>query len=414
MKAVVSSTQPRSKMNSKTPPVMEVLFLCPWLPWPLNSGGKLRTFNLIRSVAPWARVHLRAVLEPDQGQADVDALAPYCASLKAFPREAPGAMMRFTHSKMERWFHSPALIDSVRHELMSEAFDVVHLDELLQARILPPESASHRSTPVIQHHHKLDTVFARNNTSLSGLEKHFDTWKIGRLERESAGRHRHHLLCSPDDAKNLGTRYPDLKCSVVPSGYDPDYFKIPTDSKARSTDELCFVGSMDYIPNVVAIKHFVNQVLPKIRAERPGVKLNIVGRNPVPEIEALACDHVNVTGAVPDVRPWLSTASAMVVPLTIGGGTRLKIVEAMAMQCPVISTTIGAEGLGLSHGKELLLADSDEDFARETAGLLANPKSTQSMASKAAQYVEDNLTWSRLSERLARVWRDASKVAPLI
>lgn len=387
---------------------MEVLFLCPWLPWPLNSGGKLRTFNLIRAVTPWARVHLRAVLEPDQGQADVDALAPYCASLKAYPREAAGPLMRLTHSKMERWFHSPALIRAVRTELHDTDFDLVHIDELLHARILPPPSSGRRP-PVVQHHHKLDLDFAQSNPELNGLEGRFDAWKIGRLERESAERHEHHLLCSEDDAAILGARYPGLDCSVVPSGYDPDYFQPPTPPPARDPGALCFVGSMDYLPNVGAMTHFVERVLPEVRAARPDVTLAIVGRNPTASVQRLA-EHpgVEVTGAVDDVRPWLSRSAAMVVPLTIGGGTRLKIVEAMAMECPVVSTTVGAEGLGMQDGRELLLADGDAAFAQAALAALEDPAAAHERATTAAAYVRRNLTWSRLAERLARVWREVS------
>lgn len=411
MSTGVQEKAPKMKGSPSPARVMEVLFLCPWLPWPLNSGGKLRTFNLIKSVAPWARVHLRAVLEPDQGQADVDALAPYCASLKAFRREAASPLMRLTHSKMERWFHSPAMIAAVRQELATEDYDVVHVDELLHARILPPASAGGRRPPVVQHHHKLDTVFAKSNTQVSGLEKHFDAWKVHRLERESADRHRHHLLCSPDDAEILGGRYPRLSCSVVPSGYDPDYFTPTEPAPERVPGELCFVGSMDYAPNTGAVLHFVHHILPRMVRQRPDVHFKIVGRNPTHEILALKSERVEVTGGVPDVRPWLSRASAMVVPLAIGGGTRLKIVEAMAMDCPVVSTTIGAEGLGLVHEQELLLADTDADFAAATLTLLNDREGASEMALRGRSYVESNLTWARLAERLARVWRDVSASA---
>ena len=391
---------------------LDVLFLCPWLPWPLDSGGKLRTFNLIHAVRPWARVHLRAVLEPDQGQAEVDALAPHCASLRAFPRERAGALMRLTHSKMERWFHSPALVAAVRQELLETDYDVVHVDELLHARILPrPEEltgAPRRRPPVVQHHHKLDTVFAQRVNAHRGLQKHFDAWKLHRLERESAGRHEHHLLCSPGDAEILRGRYPDIRCSVVPSGYDPDYFHPPADPPPRDEAHLVFVGSMDYGPNIDALTDFVARVLPKLLERRPDLRLSIVGRNPVPEVRALASDHVMVTGGVPDVRPWLTHATAMVVPLRIGGGTRLKIAEAMAMDCPVVSTTIGAEGLGLEHGGELLLADDTRAMVEACLGLVEDPAAAAAMAGRARAFIEEHLTWPKLAERLAGVWRSVA------
>jgi glycosyltransferase involved in cell wall biosynthesis len=162
---------------------------------------------------------------------------------------------------------------------------------------------------------------------------------------------------------------------------------------------------MDYGPNVGALTRFVERILPVILERRPDVHLSIVGRSPVPEIQALASEHVTVTGGVPDVRPWLARASALVVPLLIGGGTRLKIVEAMAMDCPVVSTTVGAEGLGLQHREHLLLADGTEDFARAVLELLDAPGEAGAMARRARSYVEDNLTWQTLAERLVSVWR---------
>ncbi|MDG1500361.1 MAG: glycosyltransferase [Planctomycetota bacterium] len=392
---------------------LKVLFLCPWLPWPLNSGGKIRTFNLIQSAGEWADIHLRAVLEPEQGQAEVDALAPHVASLKVFGRERPGAVMRFTRSKMERWFHSPKLADAVREELETERYDVVHIDELLHSRILPmvnrAASQFDHSPPVVQHHHKLDTNFAKSINTNRGLQKHFDSWKLNRLERKAANQHTHHLLCSDDDAAMLGGRYPSVSTSVVPSGYDPAYFTKGKDRTDRDPQHIVFVGSMDYGPNSGAVTRFVGRVMPLLLARRPSLHFSIVGRNPAPEILALASPNITVTGDVPDVRPYLAKASLMVVPLLIGGGTRLKIVEAMGMDCPVVSSTIGAEGLGLTHDQELLLADDSEPFAEAILALLDDPKRAERLANKARKYVEANLTWKRLAQNLVGVWRKVSQ-----
>jgi polysaccharide biosynthesis protein PslH len=392
---------------------LKVLFLCPWLPWPLNSGGKIRTFNLIQSAGEWADIHVRAVLEPDQGQADVDALAPHVASIMAFRRERPGALMRLTHSKMERWFHSPQLIASVRKEISQEKYDVIHIDELLHSRILPTivngSSKYGSPPPVIQHHHKLDTNFSKSINTNRGLQKHFDSWKIHRLEREAADRHSHHLLCSHDDAALLGGRYPKLSCSVVPSGYDPAYFSPGESLPERELEHIIFVGSMDYGPNIGAVARFVTGVLPLVLEKKPKLHLTIVGRNPTAEILALEGPNVAVTGSVPDVRPYLSQATLMIVPLLIGGGTRLKIVEAMGMSCPVVSSTIGAEGLGLTDGEELLLADDAESFAEAILSLIDNPVRASELAERAKSFVEANLTWNRLAKNLVQIWREVSR-----
>ena len=321
--------------------------------------------------------------------------------------------MRFTRSKMERWFHSPKLAEAIREELESERYDIVHIDELLHSRILPmvnkaASQAGHRP-PVVQHHHKLDTNFAKSINTNRGLQKHFDSWKLQRLERKAADQHTHHLLCSDDDAAMLGGRYPSVSTSVVPSGYDPAYFTQGESRPDRDDQHIVFVGSMDYGPNIGAVTRFVNRVMPLVLARRPDLHFSIVGRNPTPEILALASPNITVTGGVPDVRPYLAKASLMVVPLLIGGGTRLKIVEAMGMNCPVVSSTIGAEGLGLTPDRELLLADDSEPFAEAILVLLDDPKRAAKLAQRARKFVEANLTWKHLAENLVEVWRKVSQ-----
>jgi glycosyltransferase involved in cell wall biosynthesis len=274
------------------------------------------------------------------------------------------------------------------------------------------ESSRRHRPPVVQHHHKLDTNFAKSINTNRGLQKHFDSWKIHRLEREAAERHTHHLLCSDDDASLLGRRYPRLSCSVVPSGYDPSYFTPGEAAPAREDQHIVFVGSMDYGPNTGAVTRFVKSTLPLLLAQRPDLHFSIVGRNPTAEILSLQGPNITVTGSVPDVRPYLSRASLMVVPLLIGGGTRLKIVEAMGMNCPVVSSTIGAEGLGLTHANELLLADDSKLFAAAVLELINNPAMASELARKARVFVEARLTWRHLSKHLVDVWRRVSESRP--
>ena len=207
----------------------------------------------------------------------------------------------------------------------------------------------------------------------------------------------------------LGGRYPSLSCSVVPSGYDPAYFTQGDDRQVRDAEHIIFVGSMDYGPNIGAVTRFVQGVMPLLLARRPSLQFTIVGRNPTPEILALASPNITVTGGVPDVRPYLAKASLMVVPLLIGGGTRLKIVEAMGMDCPVISSTIGAEGLGLTHDRELLLADDSQGFAEAIFELLDDPQRAEALAKRARTFVEQNLTWKHLAHNLVEVWRKVSR-----
>jgi glycosyltransferase involved in cell wall biosynthesis len=390
---------------------VKVLFVCPFVPWPLDSGGKIRTFHLLKEASQHAEVHLRVIQEREPVPDAREALAPHAASVELFERARPGPLARWSQPKLERWSHAPALIRSVRAELAVGGFHLVHLDELLLARIVPVRSA----VPVVQHHHKLDTVLYGALAPDRGLARRFDLWKLRKLEVESTRRYRHHILCSAEDAEILRSRYGALDCSVVPSGYDPSTFTPTGTVAARSPELLVFVGSMDYGPNVEAMGHFVREVLPLIAAEQPRVRLQIVGSRPDSAVQALASDRVEVVGRVDDVRPFLERASALVVPLRIGGGTRLKIVEALALGTPVVSTTIGAEGLGLSSGKDLLKADGARAFAEATLQLLRDPDAAARLGRAGRSHVKEHLSWQVVATDLVDIWERvaiAGRISP--
>lgn len=379
---------------------MKVLFVCPFVPWPLENGGKIRTYHLLRQASAQAEIHLRAIQEPEPIEDAREALAPWCRTLGFFERSRPGSLERWKLPKLERWFHSRALLASVRDDLARGGFKLLHLDELLLARILPPE----REIPVVQHHHKLDTVLYDSLDRNTTLERRFDLWKLRRLEAESARRYRHHLLCSQGDAETLRSRYGALDVAVVPSGFDPGVFRAEPNAGPRAAERLLFLGSMDYGPNKEAVLRFARESLPRIRAARPAVVLEIVGANPGPEIRALAGPNVLITGRVDSVQPYLAQASALIVPLSIGGGTRLKIVEGLALATPVISTTIGAQGLGLVDGRHLVLADGAEAFAEATLRVLADPAGSARLGERGRAHVHEHFRWEVLGRELVDYW----------
>ncbi len=379
---------------------MKVLFVCPFVPWPLSSGGKVRTFNLIREASAHAELHVRVLREPQTTSGAEEALAPYCKTLAFFDRTPPSRSDRILRPKLERWFHSDPLSEEIRSVLARGEVRLVHLDELLLARFVP----GGRAVPVVQHHHKLDTVFYDSVRVHEGLKRHFDLWKLRRLEAESARRYRHHLLCSPEDAAILRGRYGALDFAVVPSGFDPELFRPSHPPPVRDRQRLVFLGSMDYHPNLQAVLDFVRGVLPRLRSRLPDVTLDVVGRSPPPEIRALSSSTVRILGEVPDVRPHLESAAALVVPLRIGGGTRLKIVEALALGTPIVSTTIGAEGLGLVHDEHLLLADSEDAFAQATLELIADPARALLLGERGRAFVNERYRWSTLAEDLVDYW----------
>jgi glycosyltransferase involved in cell wall biosynthesis len=185
---------------------------------------------------------------------------------------------------------------------------------------------------------------------------------------------------------------PPTRTAVIPTGVDVEYFRA--NGAREEPHTLVFTGSMDWLPNDDAVKYFVGDVLPLVRREVPDARFWAVGRRPLPALRALASEAVTVTGTVDDIRPFLDRCAVCVVPLRSGSGTRIKIFEAMAMGKSVVSTTLGAEGLPVTHGQDILLADSPEEFARAIVALLRDPARRRRLGAAARALVERNHSWA--------------------
>jgi glycosyltransferase involved in cell wall biosynthesis len=188
----------------------------------------------------------------------------------------------------------------------------------------------------------------------------------------------------------------------IPTGVDVDFFQ-PSKGSSASPNSLVFIGSMDWLPNEDAMRYFIDDILPILRQRIPDVHVTIVGRNPYQSLleRAQPDPALTVTGRVDDVRPYIDDAVAFIVPIRIGGGTRLKIYEAMAMEKPVISTTVGAEGLPLHDGVHLLIADDPMAFADAIVKVLSNFELANELGQKAAQLVRKNFGWQGVAATFA-------------
>ncbi len=211
------------------------------------------------------------------------------------------------------------------------------------------------------------------------------------------------IAVSDVDAARMRGEYGAERVAAVPTGVDLDYFAPPGPSVAAS--DLIFVGSMDWMPNIDGAQWFLREVLPLIRKRRPDCTVALAGRKPAPLLEELAKNdaRVVVTGTVPDIRPHLWGSTVSIVPLRIGGGTRLKIFEAMAARVPVVSTTIGAEGLPLEDGAQIHIADDPPSFAAHCVELLENAAARRRMTDAAWETVSSQFSWEAVSQRFERL-----------
>lgn len=276
-------------------------------------------------------------------------------------------------------FRSSSLRAVVAELAKAHNFDAMICDFLFPAASLPWETKVNAPFPWVLFQHNVESmIWQRRSSERKGLAGIYFRWQWQRMlkfETEISKKFDGVMSVSEEDAFVFREqmRLPNVLGSV-PTGVDLEFFQaVRKTCGAQPT--VIFMGSMDWYANIDAVGWFADAVWPRIRAKVPGVKFIIVGRQPPPAICALASEsaQIEVTGTVPDVRPFLRSAQAMVVPLRIGGGTRLKIFEAMAAEVPVVSTTIGAEGLQVVHGRHALIADEAMDFADAVVSLLCQP-----------------------------------------
>jgi glycosyltransferase involved in cell wall biosynthesis len=217
-----------------------------------------------------------------------------------------------------------------------------------------------------------------------------------------------HVITVSDTDRDTFARFLDSKkLTVTPTGVDVDYFKPLSVEEAPNS--LVFTGSMDWLPNEDAVLYFVDAIFPLIKQQCPEVSFEVVGRNPSRKLQALAEREksMRLTGWVDDIRLFVARAAICIVPLRIGGGTRLKIFEAMAMGKAVISTTVGAEGLPVESGKDILLADTPNDFAQSVIGLLRDSLLRRRLGTGARSLVQENYSWGRVAESFVRTLQDS-------
>ncbi|HZI49329.1 MAG TPA: glycosyltransferase, partial [Pyrinomonadaceae bacterium] len=232
-----------------------------------------------------------------------------------------------------------------------------------------------------------------------------DQWhKMRKFEKEMCLHFDAVIAVSAEDRDQMREEYGVKAVFEVPTGVDTDFF-MPSGTQKVEPHNVVFTGSMDWLPNEDAIRYYTEQIQPIVRRSLPNATLTVVGRNPYPSLLELSRrdPSIVVTGRVEDVRPYMERAAAYVVPLRIGGGTRLKIYEAMAMEKAIVSTTVGAEGLPVTNGKELCIADTPESFAAAVVNLLTNPEAARKLGQESARVVRDKFGWNGVAKRFAEI-----------
>ncbi|HEX9483483.1 MAG TPA: glycosyltransferase family 4 protein [Gemmatimonadaceae bacterium] len=385
---------------------------------PVDTGGKIRSFNILRHLA--AR-HEMTVVSYYTGAADhayesaLNAQFPG-AECVAVPMGA-GAVGQALHYaprflfRLEPYsvtkYTSPLVTARLRSVLTRRTPDVLMCDFLAASLNVPRDV----TTPSALFQHNVESAlwerqarYERNPIKRAVFA--IEARKMLRYERATLARFDEIIAVSEHDKSQMHAMSPDAPITVVPTGVDVTHYRRPGHAVASATPRVTFLGSMDWPANIDGVEWFCDTIWPSVRARVPNAEFHVVGRNPPARITGLASDSVKIVGGVTSVLPDLHAASVFVVPLRIGGGTRLKIYEAMAASLPIVSTAVGAEGLEVSDGEDIVLEDDPSSFADAVSALLVDEERRARMGA-AALATASRFDWSVIATDFEAVLRRA-------
>lgn len=404
---------------------MKILFLTPQTPYPPRQGAALRNWGLISQLMSRHEITVLTFSSPssrttEAGTRSVDTSDQLRArwELLSVPlpvrswRDRLRDMLTTRQPDMALRLVSETYAHRLTDLLSRRRFDIAliggiemapYLDILMAARPLRPRILFDDLNCEFLLQKRAFLTDLRSPVHWAGAAYSWVQWhRLRRYEAAVCRRADQVIAVSGEDAAALRRLVPGLDVAVIPNGVDaPSYPFVLSPPESHT---LVFTGTMDFRPNVDAMLWFTRHVFPRIQAEHPAVRLDIVGQRPHRRLERLRRDPaITLTGWVEDVRPYIASAAVYIAPLRIGGGTRLKLLEAMAMGKAIVSTSLGAEGYPVSHGRELWLADSPADFASAVLALLRLPQRREELGRAARTFVESRYDWRIIVPRLETI-----------
>lgn len=369
---------------------MRVLWLGHFVPYPPRGGAPQRSYHLLRSLSEAAEVHFCGLSQrahqprPDDIVTAHRELGKLCKSVRIVPLpfrssrggKVAGVLNSLVHARAyseawldSRWF-KPIALDAIR----AIRPDIVHVDSIMIASVVPREV---RASAVLNHHNIESQMMLRRSENCRGIAKWFfrrESVLLAEAERVYGPQFSRHLVVSKLDGARLAATSPDAAWTVVANGVDTDYFR-PLEGIDELPSRVVFTGRMNWYPNEQAALAFLSELWPKILTEAPEARFVIAGMNPTARLQMIARRHrnVEVTGFVADIRPVVAAASVYVCPILDGGGTRLKILDAMAMGKAIVGTPLAVEGLELGDGCEAVVRDFGATFVKGVLETLADP-----------------------------------------
>ncbi len=393
---------------------MKILMLTPYLPYPLVSGGQIRTYNLLKHLSHSHQITLFALIKDEQERQYLKELKPYCHQIKLFKRTSkPWALRNILLAGLTPY---PFLVTrnwpltmkrAVKQELGSAAYDLIHAETFYMMPNIPPTKI-----PIILVEQTIEYLgyqdYLRRAPKLLKPLLALDVAKIKFWERYYWQKADKLITMSEEDKTFIQKSLPSqsLNLDVVANGVDLEYFS-QLKKKLPSKPTVLFVGTFKWLPNIEAVDLIVKDIWPLIKRKLPQAELKIVGFSPTSKIKSYAQDpSIKVLGGIPDIREAFATSHVLLAPILSGKGTRFKVLEALITGTPVVATNLAVEGLRVKPGENVLTADNPRQLAQLTLKVLQDAKLRQRLAQAGKQVVRRHYSWDIIAKHLDHIYQE--------
>ncbi len=390
---------------------MKILFLSQRFLMPMDTGGKIRTGNILKQLSKQHEITLISNVESPKDDHYLPEMTGFCSSFISVPwkeirKYSPLFFLRLFFQMFSKYpvsvlnDYSSKLRMALEKELKNKTYDIAVCDFVQSALLF----RNIKNIPTLLFQHNVESMIAQrhvdqNRNPIAKLFWWLQWKKMYSFEEQACHNFNTVIAVSDKDGSFFMEKYHANNTVTIPTGVDLDYYK-PIDTEHKKTSQIVFCGSMDWLPNEDAVLFYIQDILPVIKKSFPDMVLTVVGRNPSPNLKKIVSntEGIELTGWVDDTRPYIKNAGVFIVPIRIGGGTRMKIYEAMAMGKAIVSTTIGAEGLPLEHGTHIILADTPEDIGNAVIQLMKDEDKRNKLGLNARKFVEANFGWQSVAD----------------
>ena len=394
---------------------MKILMITPYLPYPLFSGGQIRTYNLLKNLAPKYQITLASFIRDESEQKYQKELAPFCQKIILFKRRRAFSPVNVILAGITPYpflvsiYFDPFVKNRLKKELIEGKYDLIHAETFYVMPNIPDTKI-----PIFLVEQVIEYLVYQR--FVEGLPlwaipaKPFlllDVAKIKWWEKYFWKKARRLAAMSEEDRSFIKSHQPNLKVDVIANGVDVDYF-AKTKRQNPEKPTVLFVGQFKWLPNRDATQFLARDIWPTIKETIPDARLLIVGRNPPQEILNLKSQDIRIDGQVEDIRDAYAQASVLVAPIRNGRGTKYKILEAMATKTPIVGTKLAMEGINIENGKQALIAETAERLAQKTIKILKDPVLGSRLAKNAYDLVKSQYNWPKISAELDQVYQEVA------